>query len=177
MTILQIDHRTTHVYRQPASLGPHRLMLRPRQSRDVRLISTELTIAPQPSLTWANDVFGNTVATATFVDRASTLTIEGHVTLDHSSEAWPIFDIAASAISCPFTCTEDERLDLGALLTPQYRDPDPRLTSWAKGFVRGEVTDTLSMLKDLNAAMSASIACQSRDEEGTQGPLDTLARG
>ncbi len=33
------------------------------------------------------------------------------------------------------------------------------------------------MLKDLNAAMSAWVSYQSREEEGTQGPLDTLARG
>lgn len=176
MTILQIDHRTTYVYRQPVSLGPHRLMLRPRESRDVKLISTELTIIPRPLLTWSNDVFGNTVATATFVAPAPTLTIESRLKLDHSGEAWPIFDIASSAISYPFKYTEDERLDLGALLTPQYYDPDQRLTNWARGFVRGEVTDTLSLLKDLNAAMSAWISYQSRDEEGTQGPLDTLAR-
>lgn len=121
--------------------------------------------------------FRQPVATATFVDLASTLTIGSQVTLDHTSEAWPMFDIGASAISCAFTYTEDERLDLGALLTPQYHDPDQRLTSWAKGFVRGDVTDTLSMLKDWNAAMSAWISYQIRDEEGTQGTLDALAWG
>jgi hypothetical protein len=147
MTILRIDHRTTHAYRQLIRLGPHRLMLRPRESRGVRLVSTELTITPQPSLTWANDVFGNTVATATFVDLAS-LTIESNVTLDHSREARPIFDIAASAIAYPFIYAEDERPDLGAILTPQYHDPDRRLASWAEGLVRSDVTDTLSMLKD-----------------------------
>lgn len=177
MTTLQIDHRTTYVYRQSVSLGPHRMMLRPRESRDVKLIATKLAIDPLPSLTWANDVFGNTVATATFVDPVSTLIIDSQVTLDHSGEAWPVFDIAASAISFPFTYNDDERLDLGALLMPQYHDPDRRLATWARGFVRGEVTDTLSMLKDLNAAMSAWVSYQSRDEEGTQGPLDTLARG
>jgi transglutaminase-like putative cysteine protease len=58
MTMLQIDHRTTYLYRQPARPGPHRLMLRPRESRDVKLVSTEVTITPSPSLAWANDVFG-----------------------------------------------------------------------------------------------------------------------
>ena len=42
LTTLQIRHRTTYRYRQPVSLGPHRLMLRPRESRDLRLISSEL---------------------------------------------------------------------------------------------------------------------------------------
>jgi transglutaminase-like putative cysteine protease len=177
MTGLQINHRTTYVYRQPVGLGPHRLMLRPRESRDVKLVSTELAITPRPRLTWANDVFGNVVATASFVEPASILTIESRVKLDHSSEAWPIFDIAASAISYPFTYTEDERLDLGALLIPQYHDPERRLAMWARGFVLGDVTDTLSMLKDLNAEIPSWVCYESRDEEGTQAPLDTLARG
>ena len=34
---LKIHHKTTYRYRQPVSLGPHRLMLRPRESRDLRL--------------------------------------------------------------------------------------------------------------------------------------------
>ena len=153
------------------------MMLRPRESRDVKLVSTELTITPRAQLTWANDVFGNVVATASFVEPASILKIESRVKLDHSSEAWPIFDIAASAISYPFTYTEDERLDLGALLIPQHHDPDRRLAIWARGFVLGDVTDTLSMLKDLNAGISACVRYESRDEEGTQAPLDTLARG
>jgi transglutaminase-like putative cysteine protease len=177
MTVLHIGHQTTYTYRQPVRLGPHRLMLRPRESRDVKLIATELVIEPPASLTWANDVFGNIVATATFATPAATLTISSHVELEHNSEAWPIFDIAASAISYPFFHTEDERLDLGALQVPQFQDPDLRLSIWAAGFVRGAVTDTLSMLKDLNAAVSAWVSYQSRDEEGTQAPLDTLARG
>jgi len=29
---LRIHHKTTYCYRQPVSLGPHRLMVRPRES-------------------------------------------------------------------------------------------------------------------------------------------------
>ena len=31
---------------QPVSLGPHRLMLRPRESRDLRLISSDVAVTP-----------------------------------------------------------------------------------------------------------------------------------
>jgi hypothetical protein len=61
---LRIDHRTTYRYHQPVSLGPHRLMLRPRESRDLRLTSFELTVTPSAQVAWAQDVFGNAVATA-----------------------------------------------------------------------------------------------------------------
>lgn len=177
MTILHIDHRTTYDYVQPVQLGPHRLMLRPRESRDVKLLFADITTVPPATFTWANDVFGNTVATVSFTQPTVSLSIESHVTLDHSSAAWPIFDIAASAIFSPFAYSADEQLDLGALLTPQYQDPDRRLAIWARGFVRGDITDTLSLLKDLNAAISAWISYQSREDEGTQPPLETLARG
>jgi transglutaminase-like putative cysteine protease len=51
------------------------------------------------------------------------------------------------------------------------------LLTWAQGFVRSVPTDTLSLLKDIKAAISAWISYQSRDEEGTQPPLATLDRG
>jgi transglutaminase-like putative cysteine protease len=43
--------------------------------------------------------------------------------------------------------------------------------------VRSNPTDTLSLLKDLSAGVSAWISYQSRDDEGTQAPLQTLDRG
>ena len=58
------------------SLAPHRLMLRPRESRELRLISHVLTITPSAVTTWAHDVFGNAVAVATFTDMAETLVID-----------------------------------------------------------------------------------------------------
>ena len=152
-------------------------MLRPRESRDIKLLSVDITTSPPAAYSWAHDVFGNTVTTVSFTQPVAILTIESHIILEHSSDPWPIFDIAASAISSPFAYSEDERLDLGVLLMPQYQDRDRRLAIWARGFVRGEVTDTLSLLKDLNAAISAWISYQSREDEGTQSPLETLARG
>jgi transglutaminase-like putative cysteine protease len=175
--ILHIDHRTVYTYPHPVLLGSHRLMLRPRESRDIRLLSMDIATNPPAAYTWAHDVFGNTVTTVSFVQPVANLTIESHVVLDHSSDPWPIFGIAASAISSPFAYSQDEQLDLGVLLVPQYQDPERRLAHWARGFVRGDITDTLSLLKDLNAAISAWISYQSREDEGTQSPLETLARG
>ena len=73
---LKIHHRTTYRYREPVSLGPHRLMLRPRESRDLRLISSDVVVMPAAVVTWAHDVSGNTVATATFQTMADNLVID-----------------------------------------------------------------------------------------------------
>ena len=47
MISLRIHHRTTYRYRSPVGFGPHRLMLRPRESRELRLTGFELTVCPQ----------------------------------------------------------------------------------------------------------------------------------
>ena len=177
MITLRINHRTTYRYRQPVSLGPHRLMLRPRESRDLRLISSDVTVTPAAEVTWAQDVFGNAVATAVFQTMTDILVIDSVVDLQLTAAAWPVFDIAASAIGYPFQYSGDEWTDLGALAIQQYPDPTGRLSDWAKAFVRGTSTDTLSLLKDLSAGVSKWINYQSREDEGTQSPTQTLDRG
>ncbi len=177
MITLTIRHRTTYRYRQAVSFGPHRLMLRPRESRDLRLISCEVTVSPAATLTWAQDVFGNSVATANFQFMADTLVIESVSQVQLSADAWPVFDIAASAISYPFQYSADEWTDLGALTVQQYTDPGGRLENWARAIVRGDRTDTLALLKDLTASASASASYQSREVEGVQAPMETLDRG
>jgi transglutaminase-like putative cysteine protease len=106
-----------------------------------------------------------------------TLTIDAVTELELHATAWPIFDIAASAIVYPFRYEDDEWTDLGALGARQYPDPQGTLSAWARGFVGGARTDTLSLLKDLNAGVARAISYQSRDDEGTQAPLRTLERG
>jgi transglutaminase-like putative cysteine protease len=174
---LRIRHRTSYRYRQPVSLGPHRLMLRPRESRDLRLISSDVTVTPAAMVTWAHDVSGNAVATATFQAMADNLVIDSVADLELEASAWPVFDIAASAICYPFRYSDDEWTDLGALTVPQYFDPVGRLQHWARAFVRSNPTDTLSLLKDLSAGVPAWLNYQSREDEGTQSPVQTLDRG
>jgi len=176
VSIFSIRHLTTYRYRSPVLPGAHRLQLRPRESRDIRIISMDLTVTPAGILTWANDVFGNSVATVGFSVATDTLSIESRIVLEHTAIAWPVFGIAPAAASYPFRYTDDDGYDLGALLTPQYADPGGKLYAWVRGFVRGTTTDTLALLKDINAAISAWIVYEAREDEGTQPPLVTLDR-
>ena len=156
---------------------PHRLMLCPRESRDLQVISCVMTVSPTAQITWAHDVFGNAVATAVFQGASNSLVIDSVVELRLEASAWPIFNIAASAIVYPFRYSDDEWKDLGSLTAQQYPDPDGRLGTWARSFVRGDQKDTLALLKDLCAGVSGWIRYRSRDDEGTQAPVQTLDRG
>ena len=177
MIPLSVRHRTAYRYRQPVELWPHRLMLCPRESRDLQVISCVVTVSPTAEVTWAHDVFGNAVATAVFRGPSDNLIIDSVVELRLEAAAWPIFHIAASAIVYPFRYSDDEWTDLGALTMQQYPDPSGRLETWARAFVRGNQTDTLALLKDLGAGVSAAVRYQSRDDEGAQSPIETLDRG
>src|SRR6476620_6941026 len=87
---LKIHHETVYSFRQPVSLWPHRLILRPRESRDLRLMSHTLAITPAPVLTWAHDVFGNAVAMATFATMTDMLVIDSAADILLNAVPWPV---------------------------------------------------------------------------------------
>ena len=103
MTTVNIWHRTTYRYRRAVTLGIHRLQLRPRESCSLRVVSLDIVVTPSAALTWANDVFGNAIATVSFPAPAVTLIVESRIAIEQDSEPWPVFDIAGSAISFPFS--------------------------------------------------------------------------
>jgi hypothetical protein len=120
LTTLAVHHRTSYRYRAPMLFGPHRLMLCPRESRTLRLHAHDLDISPAAAVTWAHDVAGKAVATATFTEPADTLVIDSVAELTLDVDEWPVFDIAASASVYPFLLSEDEMTDLGALRLQAY---------------------------------------------------------
>ncbi|MCD1618030.1 transglutaminase family protein [Salipiger manganoxidans] len=174
---LETFHKTTYRYRHKVLLGPHRLMLRPRETRELRLFSHSLTITPQATVTWSHDVAGNAIATATFDAPTDHLVIESRARLELTAPEWPVFAISASAASYPFIYSADDWTDLGALTVPQYADPDGRFSRWVEGFVMGRPTDTLSLLKDISNGVFTQMSYQSRETEGTQSPIETIDRG
>ena len=74
MALLSVRHLTVYRYSKLVGLGEHRMMFRPRESHDLRLLEARLKIAPHPiSLRWLHDVFDNSLAIATFDGPAAEL--------------------------------------------------------------------------------------------------------
>jgi transglutaminase-like putative cysteine protease len=172
--LLTICHVTNYRYARPVALLPHRMMMRPRGQQDLRVVARELVCTPPGAIEWTQDVFGNLVATASFAGETDALSIVSTLTVEQSADPWPVFAIAPSAHSYPFAYSDEDLVDLGALRTPRHADPDGRLLAWARGFIAGDPTDTLALLKDINGWILPSVAYRTRDEEGTQSPLETL---
>ena len=177
MPSVKITHTTQYQYGTEVPLGPHRLMLRPRETRDLSLTSFDLEISPEARIDWSHDVAGNAVATARFNTNTTMLSIRSCARVDLRAPVWPVFPIAAAAASYPFVYSPDDWTDLGTLAVPQYADDNGRLSNWVERFVMARPTDTLSLLKDISNGVTAGISYQSRETEGTQGPLETLDRG
>ncbi len=172
-----VQHTTVYRYRQPVTFGPHRLMLRPRDGHDLRLLATELEIAPESTSKWVYDVLGNSVTIASFHEPASELRFASRLTIERFASRPPRGEVEPGAVRYPFVYSMQDRFDLGRMLEQHYQDPADRTGAWARGFVRGASTDTLALLADLNAGIRAQFGYQSRDEQGTQTPVETLRRG
>ena len=176
MPFLTLSHVTRYTYRQPVSFGEHRIMVRPRESYDQHLIEAELKIDPPPSeLRWLQDVFGNSVAIATFTKRARTLTIDSTIMLAHSPAAVQDVDIEDYARDYPFTYASEEMPDLLRSIERQHLDPLRQIDSWARRFLNPNgKTDTLALLSDMTATIKRDFTYVSRPEKGTQTPIETL---
>ena len=182
MPILSIRHLTRYRYRNPVAMGEHRIMFRPRESYDQRLIDCELSIGPTPSrLNYVHDVFGNCVGVANFSGRADTLTFESRVRLEHTP--LPAFadldgEIEAYTGMLPAAYSSDDMPDLMLSITRQYPDPDGQVDAWARRFVRpGGKTSLQRLLSDMTQAIYAEFRYGARLHGAAQSPLETLERG
>lgn len=176
MKLLTVRHRTSYRYARPVALGEHRLMLRPRDSHDLRLTGAELTLSPPGNVRWMHDVFGNSVALVQFEALAAELLIESTLHLERYSLPKPYFPIAPEAQNYPFVYSADDRSDLGRLLERQYPDPRGLVEAWARGFIAASPMPTFNLLSEVNGAFRQHFTYAERYEEGTQSPLETLEK-
>ena len=176
MPLLMIHHKTEYRYAHPVAFGEHRIMLRPRDGHDLRVLSGDLKIEPQPmSLRWIHDVFGNSVAIATFDERADSLTFTSTVTVEHNPAGEFALTPDDPAYFYPFLYDDEEFPDLEHFITPQYGDPEGELTAWALNFLDAEApTPTFKILSNMTHRIRESFNYRKRHEQGTQHPLDTL---
>ncbi len=177
MPILSIRHLTRYRYRNPVALGEHRIMFRPRESYDQRLLACELTINPTPSrLRYVHDVFGNCVGVVGFSGRTRELTFDSRVTLEHTPE--PAFagldgEIGAYAGAMPYSA--DDLPDLLESIKRQHPDPKGIVDAWARRFVRRVGRTSLQhLLSEMTQAIHAGFKYSKRLEMGSQTPLDPL---
>src|SRR5450755_4067491 len=176
MAILNVQHRTCYRYSQPVEFGEHRLMSRPRDSHDLRLIDTTIHIDPAPrALRWIHDVFGNSIAIATFDERSDTLTFESAFRAKHYPSVSEAIVVEPYAAHFPFSYSADDALDLGRTKEHHYLDPERKIEQWVRKVLDsapgGRTFDTLVAM---TSAIKEQFQYVVREREGVQSPLETL---
>ena len=179
MSFLTVRHTTTYTYKQPVAFGEHRLMFRPRDSYDQRLLHAALDVAPAPaSVHWTHDVFGNCVACVRFTGRATRLRFETVIELEHRPVQMLDFTIAEHAEAFPFCYDQEDMPDLLRSIERQYPDRNNELGAWAKTFTVGGTPAlpiaTAEVLARITRAIRRDFTYVRREQMGIQPPLQTL---
>jgi len=178
MPIVSIRHRTSYRYRNPVAFGEHRMMLRPQEGFDQRLLVYELEVSPQPSLLrHLHDLTDAGVAVARFDTRADALVVESRATLEHLPHAALDLEAADAAIDAGvFSYDAEEQPTLATSI--QARHPDGgEVEGWARGFLRPVGRTHLStVLCDMTHELRAGFGYEVREAGAPQTPQVTLVR-
>ena len=179
MPVLTIRHKTEYRYAKPVSFGEHRVMLRPRDSHDLRVIGLRMTVDPAPvSLRWIHDVFGNSVGIAKFEGQSDRLVFESEATIDHEPKFGIDLPHGDAGLIYPFEYEPEEMPDLWRSISRQYPDPDGTIEAWARRFVTLDPpTNSRDLLTDITHAIKQQFRYRRRTDPGVQAPLETLQLG
>ena len=179
MPLIKVRHVTTYSYRQPVAFGEHRMMLRPRDSRDQRLLETRLDDHPGAG----RAALGPRRFRQLRRDRPVFRPRHG-AAFRKPDPARPFggqrvdFQIEEYAARYPFTYGADEMPDLSRLIERQYLDPEHELDGWARQFLRHDGrSDTTELLAAMTRAICRDLTYIAREESGIQDPAKTLRAG
>ena len=170
-----IAHTTIYHYKNPVTFGEHRVMFRPRDSHDLRVLATDLKVSPEAIVRMIQDPHSNSVALVQPIAPARELKIVCSFAIEHAHTNNLELPLSPSAEVFPFAYSVDERFDLENYLRPHHDDQGGHLTAWARQFIRTDgLTGTRDLLVKMNQFIRVNFRYAERDEEGTQAPQTTL---
>lgn len=176
MAVFHIRHATTYRYVRPVTFGGHRLMFRPRDSFDQRLLAVKLRVKPQPhNVRWIHDVFGNCIAIVDIAASAKELCFETSIRVDHTPHEPLDLRMDDEAQTYPFSYDPEELPDVAPMMAQLDLAGDDPVRQWSRQFVRsGRPTDTGRLLMTMCNAIHEGFSYARRLNGETQSPAATL---
>lgn len=176
--LLRIIHRTHYQYVQPVSFDMHRLVIRPREGHDLRVESLKLSITPAADVTWAWDIFGNSIAYAHFREPGKELKFDVDVVVrrffspdtppqkPHSPNPYPLeYDLLEQAI-------------LKGYMTPVFAEETAAMQVWIATLPNPrEFPSAEAFVLQVAEAIHQKIRYMRREQKGVQTPGTTLSLG
>jgi len=176
MKRIRIRHSTSYRYSEPVTLGPHKLMIRPRAGHDIQLECSSLLIEPASTVKWQRDIYGNSVAMVSFPEPASELLIASEVVIAHYDTQPLDFVVDEKAVTFPFCFDPSERVDLIPYQTLCFPGDSAEVRDWLQQFWRpGQSIETYVLLDTINKYIVGNFSYRMREAPGVQRPSETLA--
>ena len=174
----KIIHRTYYNYSSEVTLGPHTLLLRPREDHELRIEHSSLKTTPRSTLYWHRDVEGNSVAIANFDSPTTQLVIESEVIIQQFNETPLNFLVADYAIGYPFTYQPDDNILLSPYMALPGGETINVVNKWITAFWQpSDPIQTYTLLQRLAAHIYKTLSYRVREEPGVQTALHTLSCG
>ena len=172
---IQIDHRTSYHYAAKVSLGPHQLMMRPRESHGIQLGRSSFHISVPHRLRWIRCLHDNIIGLVDFTEPVAELVFDCQFVLEICEENPFDFVVDPEAAEYPFTYPHELLTELLPLSRNIYvRDVD-RIRDWLRPFWHsGKRVGTLELLQLLNTTIYRTFHYQRREAKGVQSPAETL---
>ena len=176
-TAIRIFHRTRYRYSEPVFLGNHQLLLRPRDGHDLRLVSSALSISPTAQLRWHFDTFGNSVATAEFVEPSKLLEICSELVIRRFSHEDFLASPDRQGSNYPFEYDSEVLTDLAPFIALENPHEASGIAIWLDQVIRNKPGEVLTFLRCLSDAIHTNLEYLRRERIGTQSALTTLELG
>jgi len=123
-TRYDIVHTTLYRYSKPVTFGEHRVMFRPRDSHDLRVLATDLKVSPNAIVRMIQDPHSNSVALVQPLGPATELRLVCSFTIERADVMQDLSLLSPAAEFLPFAYSLQDRLDLEHYLRPHHDDPD-----------------------------------------------------
>ncbi len=177
MRRFNIFHETLYDFDSDVMLGPHKLLIRPREGHEIRIERSSLTISPDATVKWHRDELDNSVAITRFDEPTRQLSIISQVVVEHYDE-WPLdFLVDDHAVQYPFAYENEEHIALSPYLRTRPWIEDDSFRRWMTQFNQSESVETYSLLSRISEAIATNHQYRVREEPGVQSPVETLNAG
>ncbi len=178
MSRLRISHTTAYRYSEPVSFGIHRLVIRPREGHDLQVENLSLRVSPDGAVSWHRDIFGNSIALASFSEPGNLLEFSSEAVVcrrDHTSHR-RLLDVLP--IKFPVQYSDFEASVARGYLKSVYPAEKEEIRAWAEQtFAPDAGEDAVLLVDKINEWIYRSIRYRRREDRGVQSPRQTLRLG
>ena len=174
MARLKIRHETRYDYDRPVGFGPHRLLIRPRDSHALRIVEASLSVTPPGPTRWTYDANGNCVCLFQPRGKSGFLSIVSELIIDRFPAPLSPLRIDNPHTLTPIVYEREDHATLAPFMAPVTDDPDAVLLKWLRGLIDRIDEPALDFLLRVNALIHRQFDYINRYEPGVQSPVETL---